>query len=113
VKLVVHLSDDDPSTHDGVLGNIENVLADETLTIEAVALVTNGGGVPLLASEGPHRERVVALGSRGVSLKACRNSLEGGDLSAADLIERVEIVPSGIGEVARLQSEAGYAYFKP
>ena len=29
-----------------------------------------------------------------------------------DLIEGVEVVPSGVGELSRLQ-EAGYAYLKP
>lgn len=113
MKTVVHLSSSDPVVHETVVGNVRNLLADDTLANDAVALVTNGGGVSLLSDDAPQRDRIAALADDGVTLKACRNSLIGGDLDEADLIEGVEIVPSGIGEVARLQSEEDYAYFKP
>jgi hypothetical protein len=113
MKAVVHLSNPDPALHEAVLGNVENLLADETLAQEAIALVVNGGGIALLRDDSPQREGIETLAAEGVVLKACRNTLEGGDTDEEDLLDGVEIVPSGIGEVARLQSEENYAYFKP
>ncbi|PSP73259.1 hypothetical protein BRC86_10245 [Halobacteriales archaeon QS_3_64_16] len=113
MKTVVHLSNADPALHEAVVGNVRNLLADETLAHEAVALVVNGGGIGLLREDSPQCEGIEALAAEGVTLKSCRNTLEGGDIDEADLLDGVEIVPSGIGEVARLQSEENYAYFKP
>ena len=113
MKTVVHLSGSDPVLHETCVGNVRNLLADDTLDHDAVCLVANGGGVSLLTSDAPQRDRVAALADDGVVLKACRNTLIGGDLTEEDLLDAVEIVPSGIGEVARLQAEEGHAYFKP
>jgi len=68
VNAVIHLSSSDPVTHESVVGNVRNLLADESLSNDAV--------------------------------------------TEEDLVDAVEIVPSGIGEVARLQSEEDYAYFE-
>jgi intracellular sulfur oxidation DsrE/DsrF family protein len=42
----------------------------------------------------------------------CENSLRAGNLGRRDLLPRVEVVPSGTLEIARLQRE-GYAYIRP
>ena len=112
VNTVIHLSSSDLVTHESVVGNARNLLADDGLSNDAVALVANGGGVSLFAADAPQRERVAALAEEDVALKACGNTLVGGDLTEEDLVDAVEIVPSGIGEVARLQSEEDYAYFE-
>jgi intracellular sulfur oxidation DsrE/DsrF family protein len=113
MKTVVHLSNADPALHEAVVGNVRTLLTDETLAHEVVALVVNGGGIGLLREDSPQREEIEALAVEGVTLEACRNTSEGDDTDEADLLDEVEIVPSRIGEVARLQSEENYAYFKP
>ncbi|ESP90136.1 DsrE family protein [Candidatus Halobonum tyrrellensis] len=112
MKAVFHHSNDDPELHDRVVGNVANLLDDETLDIDAVALVANSGGLELLREVSPHRERVRGLQERGVAFKQCRNTIAGTDTAEADLIDGVELVPSGVGELTRLQNE-GYAYITP
>lgn len=53
-----------------------------------------------------------ALRERGVEFKQCRNALAGVETTEADLIDGVELVPSGVGELVRLQDD-GYAYITP
>jgi intracellular sulfur oxidation DsrE/DsrF family protein len=80
-----------------------------------VVIVAYGDGVQFLQSdtlfsdEGP---KVAALAARGVAFKVCENSLRAGNLARRDLLPRVEVVPSGSLEIARLQRE-GYAYIRP
>ena len=112
MKVVFHHSDNDPQLHERVVGNIENLLADETLELDAVALVANSGGLALLTEDSPQREEVEELIERGVAFKQCRNTITGTDTTEADLIAGVELVSSGVGELAHLQS-AGYAYITP
>jgi len=80
-----------------------------------VAIVAYGEGMQFLqndrlfSDEGP---KVAALAARGVVFKVCENSLRAANLGRGDLLPRVEVVPSGTLEIARLQRE-GYAYIRP
>ena len=80
-----------------------------------VEIVAYGAGVQFLqndtlfSDEGP---KVAALAARGVVFKVCENSLRAANLGRGDLLPRVEVVPSGTLEIARLQ-RAGYAYIRP
>ncbi|KZN23218.1 hypothetical protein A4G99_14270 [Haladaptatus sp. R4] len=112
MKAVFHHSNDDPERHDRVLGNMANLLDDETISLDAVALVANSGGLSLLLKDSPYQERVETLLNRGVSFKQCHNTIDGTNITSEDLIDGVELVPSGVGELTRLQHE-GYAYIKP
>lgn len=112
MKAVFHHSNDDPALHDRVVGNVANLLDDETIDLDAVALVANSGGLELLRDESAQRERVRALHERGVEFKQCRNTIAGTDTTEADLVDGVELVPSGVGELTRLQDD-GYAYITP
>ena len=80
-----------------------------------VVIVAYGAGVQFLqhdtlfSDEGP---KVAALAARGVVFKVCENSLRASTLGPGDLLPRVQVVPSGTLEIARLQRE-GYAYIRP
>jgi intracellular sulfur oxidation DsrE/DsrF family protein len=112
VNVVFHHTDNDPELHERVTGNIENLLADETVDTDDVALVANGGGITLLTEDSPQRDAVESLQERGVAFKQCSNTLTGTDITESDLIGGVELVSSGVGEVARLEA-AGYVYLTP
>ena len=56
---------------------------------------------------------VEPLAMDGVTFMACGNTLNANSLSADDLSFGVDIVPSGVAEIGRLQLEDGYAYIKP
>ncbi|WP_435102575.1 DsrE family protein [Halarchaeum sp. P4] len=112
MQAVFHHSNDENTLQTRVVNNIANLLNDETIDLDDVVLVTNSGGLQLVLEDSPERERVVELLERGVTVKQCQNTIEGTDVTAADLIDGVELVPSGVGELTRLQNE-GYAYLVP
>ena len=112
MRTVFHHSDDDPELHERVVGNIENLINDETIDLDSVVLVANSGGLELLLNESSQHDQIRTLQKRGVRFKQCRNTIAGTDTTEADLIDGVELVPSGVGELTRLQDE-GYAYITP
>lgn len=112
MKAVFHHSNDDSELHERVVSNIANLLDDETIDLDTVALVANSGGLELLRNESPQRDQIQTLQERGVEFKQCRNTITGTETTETDLIDGVELVPSGVGELTRLQDE-GYAYITP
>ena len=112
MKAVFCHSNDDQELHTRVINNIRNLLDDDSVDVDSVALVDNSGGIRLFTHGSPHTEQGEVLLERGVSIKQCRNTLAGTDITEADLVGGVELVVSGIGELTRLRAE-GCAYLKP
>lgn len=111
VDTVFHLPESDPAYAERTLRNARNLLADETVTGD-VALVCNGGGVDHVLPDTRVSEAVTAAIDAGVTVLACRNSLDGHASDAADLLDGVAVVPTAMGELARRQA-AGAAYVRP
>lgn len=112
MRVVFHHSNDDPDLHEEVAANIGNLLDDDTVDLDTVALVANGDGLDFLLDDSPQRDRIVELQQRGVQFKQCSNTLDGSDATEDDLVDGVELVSSGVGELARLQAD-GWAYLRP
>ena len=110
MDVVLHVPDPDRVAR--ALGNAENLLADESIDVDVVALVANGDAVRALRAGGEFADDLTVALDRGISVRACANSMAGRDLDADELLPGVEIVPSAMGELARLQAE-GYAYVRP
>ena len=57
---------------------------------------------------------IANLKSQGVKFSVCANTLKGRKVSLDQLYdaEKADIVPSGVAEIAHLQSQ-GYAYMRP
>jgi intracellular sulfur oxidation DsrE/DsrF family protein len=115
LKVVFHVNN--PTQWDTALGNITNLLKDVGDDGATVVVLTNGPSVKAYADEGLV-EKMKTLAERGVSFRACRNSLKnlcaGGEvcLNEESLPEFIQVVPAGITELIRLQME-GFAYVKP
>lgn len=112
MRAVFHVPANEPGAHDVAIRNVENLLGDDSVAVSDVVVVANGGGLHLLTRDAAQRADVERLLDAGVRFCACRNSLRRADLDAADLIDGVEVVPSAVGELVRLQDE-GYAYLRP
>jgi intracellular sulfur oxidation DsrE/DsrF family protein len=112
MSTVFHFSSDvDEQNH--AVANVANLLADESTDVENVVLVANGRGIKLLTQEGSDEaERVRELIDQGVSFRACENSMEALDVDESDLIDGVETVPAGVGELTKLQARDNYAYIE-
>ena len=116
VKVVYHITTG-VEFASAALGNVRNHLdADPTVKIVVVA---NGPGIEFMlndARDSHGREfsgAVQELVNRGVEFRVCNNTLKTRKLDASAVLMEGKIVPSGVAEVARLQSKEGYAYIKP
>lgn len=116
VKVVFHFTHGLEEASHG-LENVRNLLkADPTAKIVVVA---NGAGIDFLldgakdAHGNPYDAIVEDLTSQGVQFRVCHNTLETRKIDPSKVLSDAKIVPSGVAEVARLQSLEGYAYLRP
>ena len=112
MQTVFHLIADDPDQQRTALTIAENLTEDDSVEIDDIAVVAQAEGIEPLTAGGDGSGQVEELLERGLSVKACGNTLELKDLAESDLVDGVETVPSGGGELTRLQDE-GYAYIRP
>ncbi len=116
VKIVYHLTQGLEEATRG-LHNIRNHLkVDPTASIIVVA---NGAGIDFLldgakdAHGNPFDAIVEDLVSQGVQFRACHNTLVTRGIDPSKLLPEAKVVPSGVAEVARLESQEGYGYLRP
>lgn len=96
-----------------VLNNIKNLIGDIGAEQVNIELLANGEGVMmLLKSPNQYAEKVLNLAAQGVQFKACAHALQHTGISQDDLLDFVEVVPSGIGELVKKQA-AGWLYIRP
>ncbi len=116
VKVVYHLTQGLEEATRG-LGNIRNHLKAEPGV--KIVVVANGAGVDFLldgakdAHGNPYDAIVQDLVSQGVQFRVCHNTLETRKIDPSKVLPEAKIVPSGVAEVARLQSREGFAYLRP
>ncbi len=116
VKAAYHINTD-VDTVPAILNNIRNHMnADPKAKI---VVVTHGKGINFLlqdAKDSQGREfsgTVSDLASKGIEFRVCNNTLTANKIDPGRLLMETKIVPSGVAEVARLQSQEGFAYLKP
>ena len=116
VKAVYHVNTG-VDTATAILGNVRNHLnADPKAQI---VVVTHGPGIDFLldgAKDSRGREfsgSVGELTGRGVQFRVCNNTLTSRNIDPGKVVMEAKIVPSGVAEVARLQTKEGFVYLKP
>ena len=117
-KVVYHINMDDEKTLKAAMGNIQNhinAVGKENLDLR---VVMHGPGVDLLkiANKSPDfQDKISNLKRQGVHFNVCNNTLVGKKIDYKnDLydVSKEDIVPSGVAELAKLQSQ-GFSYVKP
>ena len=99
------------------LNNIQNHLNAEPKA--RIVVVTHGPGIDFLlegAKDSKGREfssSVSSLAGKGVEFRVCNNTLVTRNIDPAKLLMESKIVPSGVAEVAKLQTREGFVYLKP
>ncbi len=106
---VFHVST--PETLSYVDAKVENLLADDAVPVERVAVVVDSGRT-IDAAATDERRSVERVLDAGGAVRVCSNALRGAAAGLADLPDGVERATSGVGELTRLQSE-GYVYVRP
>jgi len=100
-----------------LLRNVKNHLnADPNAKI---VVVGHGKGIDFMLdgakdkNGNPFDATIDTLQAKGVEFRVCNNTLVSRKIDKSKVIPQAQIVPSGVAEVARLQSKDGYAYVKP
>ncbi|ELY35895.1 MULTISPECIES: DsrE family protein [Natronorubrum] len=112
MQTVFHLIAAEPDQQRTALTIAENLTKDDSVDVDDVAVVAQADGIEPLTAGGEGSETVESMLERGISFKACSNTLDLKDLTESDLVDGVETVSSGGGELTRLQDD-GYAYIRP
>lgn len=113
-KVVYHISTSD--TASAALRNLANHL--EAAPDAQVVVVAHNNGVNFLLrgardeSGELYEEAVRKFAARGVRFRVCNNTLVRQSIVANRVVPEATLVPSGIAEIGRLQSQDGYAYMK-
>lgn len=79
-----------------------------------LAFVANGKGIEAYTPPGEDNRflgLINSLQERNVEFRACRNAMNALDVTEEELVNGVEPVPTGVGELARLE-ELDYGYIK-
>lgn len=117
-KVVYHLNSDDAKHQLAFMGNVQNHINAVGKDNLDLRVVMHGPGITLLQNakkDEDVRSRIDNLKMQGVHFNVCANTLTARKLNPkTDLydVEQADIVPSGVAEIAILQSK-GYAYIKP
>ncbi len=84
-----------------------------------IVVVTHGKGIDFLLNDAKddkgdtYTAQIAGLKDRGVGFDVCANTLKGRKLSNNAVILDAQVVPSGVGELGKLQTQEGYVYIKP
>ncbi|QKY21044.1 DsrE family protein [Halolamina sp. CBA1230] len=89
---------------------VRNLLDDETVDIDAVAVVVDSSEV-IDAAADAESATTDALTDLGATVKLCSNAARGADAGEDAFGDGVEFVSSGVGELTRLQ-DSGWAYIR-
>ena len=129
-KVVYHINYDNPKKQSGALRNIQNhinAVGAENLDLK---VVLHGNGLALLLepdalaklkkfkhanADDSMTAKIDNLKDQGIDFNVCENTIRGRKVDVEqDLynVDKGDIVPSGVAEVARLQ-QMGYSYVKP
>ena len=129
-KVVYHINYDNPKQQAGALRNIQNHINAVGADNLDLKVVLHGNGLALLlepeAVAKTHKmkfgnadnnmtAKIEGLKTQGVAFQVCNNTLRGRKISYEEHlygVEKKDIVPSGVAELAKLQSQ-GYTYIKP
>jgi len=116
VKVIYHINAGNEQATDGLRNANNHLTADPKAKI---VFVTHANGIHFLLDGAKDKNGnsydalVQDLMGKGVEFRLCRFTLERQKIDPKRVIQDVKIVPSGVAEVSRLQSQEGFAYLKP
>lgn len=113
-RIVYHITQTD--TASAALRTLGNHL-DAVPGVQVIVVAHNNGINFLLRgardeSGALYEAAVKRFSSRGVQFRVCNNTLVRQAIEAGRVVPEATLVPSGIAEIGRLQSQEGYAYMR-
>ena len=116
IKVVYHMNEGVERAPQAIRNMRNHLNADPKAKI---VVVSHAQGINFLirdakdANGNPFEVAVQDLVSKGVEFRVCEYTLTSRNIDKKQMIDEVKYVPSGVAEVARLQTQEGYAYLKP
>ncbi|HSH08339.1 MAG TPA: DsrE family protein [Burkholderiales bacterium] len=116
MKVIYHINEGDAQATNG-LRNANNQLSVDPSA--KIVFVTHSKGVNFLMkgakdkNGNKYEDIVEGLKRKGVEFQVCEITLKRSKRTKDQFIEYSTFVPSGVGQVTKLQQEEGYAYLKP
>lgn len=115
MKTVFHINES--NKWNTILANATNMMnyLDDHREAYQIEIVVNGQAILDLKRSSQHAEmhyQMTGLVSRGLTIVACAQSMKQYDLTKDDILNGIEIVASGVVELALKQSQ-DFAYIKP
>jgi intracellular sulfur oxidation DsrE/DsrF family protein len=110
-RVVWQLAESGIGRQERLLRQIVNLRTDLGLGEVLVEVVAHGDGLDLLVTPSRRADLVRDLQADGVTFVACENTMRARGLGSADLVEGVQMAPSGVGHLVRRQA-AGWAYLR-
>ncbi|MGH8739053.1 MAG: DsrE family protein [Burkholderiales bacterium] len=110
--VVIQVSDADPKKWNLALNNAQNIqqaLGKDKVEVEIVAY---GPGLGMFKNGSKVAPRINGALDQSVQLSACATTMKKMKLTKADLIGGVGVVPGGVIEIMKRQSE-GWSYIRP
>ncbi|MGC8996515.1 MAG: DsrE family protein [Fervidicoccaceae archaeon] len=114
-RAMFHISSFDDRMFGRMMSNIKNLVTDLGDDEVDIAVVANGDGVKHFTKSSLKEkglEEIMNMLKWKVRFYICRNSLRALGIKEEEILEHFEIVPAGITQIVKLQSE-GFAYIKP
>jgi intracellular sulfur oxidation DsrE/DsrF family protein len=127
-QIAYHVNYDDPKRQFGALRNIQNHINAVGAKNLDLRVIMHGKGLSMLLlpeeasstklpmgnATDKQQATIANLKKQNVTFKVCANTLKGKKIDLDQLYdaESTDIVPSGVAEIAALQSQ-GFAYLRP
>ncbi len=112
-RVIFHLDEYNGVQINTLLKNIKNLIADLGEDNVQIEVVANAEGInALLKRPNAHADQIIRLAAKGVYFTACSVAVRQIGLSQDKLLEPVDIVRSGIGELVKRQTQ-GWVYIRP
>jgi len=111
MKTVFHVADGADDVQNAAIRYATGIFEDESVTMDAVAVVANASGIELVRSDSDYAEEITKLSEDTVEFVACEKSMQAAGLTRDDILDVVETAPTSVGELTRRQ-EDGFHYIK-
>ena len=111
-RVVIQVSDNDPSKWNLALNNAKNLQADLGAANVEVEIVAYGPGLAMLKKGSAVATRVDEAVVSGTKVLACENTMRNQKVEKAEMIHDIGYVGAGVVEIMQKQQQ-GWAYLRP
>ena len=111
-RIVLQVSDNDPSRWTLALNNAKNVQADVGAEQVQIEIVAYGPGLQMLKADSPVAGALAGALDASINLIACENTMQNTKVTRDEMYGGISYVQAGVTHIMRRQQE-GWAYIRP